>query len=75
MELFMWLRLIIISLAIWLLIRLLKKIRAPVQSTKSTPVATMVRCEYCGLFLPKTEAVNSGKHFYCSEEHKSQALE
>ena len=70
----MWLRLIIICLAIWLLIRLLIKIRSPGQSTKSTPVATMVRCEYCGLFLPETEAVNSDKHFYCSEEHKSLAL-
>ncbi|MGH8118992.1 MAG: PP0621 family protein [Gammaproteobacteria bacterium] len=33
----------------------------------------MVRCEYCQLFLPESEAVLSGTHYYCSEEHKSLA--
>jgi len=69
----MWLRLIIIFLAVWLIIRILKKIRSPRRAGRSTPVAAMVRCEYCSLFLPESEAVNSGGHYYCCEEHKSLA--
>ena len=73
MEQVMWLRLIIILLAIWLLGKLLKWHRSSAQPRESPPVANMVRCEYCGLFLPDTEALNSDQHFYCSEEHKSLA--
>lgn len=69
----MWLRVIIISLVIWLIIRLLKRLLSPGKPKQSPPVANMVRCEYCNLFLPENEAVISGAHFYCSEEHKSLA--
>jgi len=69
----MWFRLLIIFLAIWLIIRILARIREPRRTGTNTPVAAMVRCEYCNLFLPKGEAVVSGTHYYCSEEHKSLA--
>lgn len=69
----MWLRLIIISLAIWLIIRLFKRIPSPGQTNKSASVAAMVRCEYCSLFLPESEAIISGKYFYCCEEHRALA--
>jgi uncharacterized protein len=38
-------------------------------STKSQN-GTMVRCEYCGLYLPEEEAYNSHQVYYCCEKHK-----
>ena len=29
----------------------------------------MVRCQICGVHLPKSEAVTSRGEFYCSKEH------
>ena len=29
----------------------------------------MVRCNVCGLHLPRSESLRSGDEFYCSEEH------
>ena len=69
----MWARLLILAAVIWLVIWIMTRIRAPRRTGQNTPVATMVRCEYCHLFLPQGEAVVSGTHYYCSEEHKSLA--
>jgi uncharacterized protein len=32
----------------------------------------MVRCEYCGVYLPEEEALSSGKSYYCCEAHRAQ---
>ncbi len=36
------------------------------------PVAgeVMVRCERCGLNVPKSEALADGDRWYCSEDHR-----
>ena len=31
----------------------------------------MVKCETCGLNLPKSDALEGDKVWYCSEEHKN----
>jgi|TARA_B100000809_G_scaffold228919_1_gene242233 hypothetical protein len=31
----------------------------------------MVKCETCGLNLPKSDALQGDKVWYCSEEHKN----
>ena len=36
-------------------------------SKKSTE---MVRCQKCDLNLPKSEAIQSGENWFCSEAHK-----
>ncbi len=36
-------------------------------SEKSTE---MVRCQKCNLNLPKSEAIQSGENWFCSEAHK-----
>lgn len=70
----MWLRGIFIVLAIWLVISLVKSLRTHSRlSRPATPIASMVRCEHCGLFLPEGEAILSQDHFYCCVEHKSLA--
>ena len=36
---------------------------------------TMVRCDYCGIYLPEEEALSSGKnHYYCCEAHRARML-
>ncbi len=30
---------------------------------------SMVRCEHCGIHLPRSEAVLTGGHTWCSQEH------
>jgi len=32
----------------------------------------MVRCEYCGVYLPKDEAFISGNNHYCCEAHRAK---
>lgn len=46
----------------------------PARSRKKAPPLqdgqeAMVRCEHCGIHLPRSEAMLSGGHTWCSEEH------
>jgi len=34
------------------------------------PPEPMVACKRCGVNLPRSEALEEGGHFYCSEEHR-----
>ncbi len=40
------------------------KVNIPEKSTE------MVRCQKCDLNLPKSEAIQSGENWFCSEAHK-----
>tara|TARA_Y100000590_G_scaffold46040_1_gene48894 strand:- start:171 stop:365 length:195 start_codon:yes stop_codon:yes gene_type:complete len=31
----------------------------------------MVRCVTCGVNIPKSEAIGSEEHWFCSEEHRT----
>ncbi len=31
----------------------------------------MVRCVTCGVNIPKSEAIGSEDHWFCSEEHRT----
>ena len=35
-----------------------------------TPPEHMVACTHCGVNLPRSEALEEGGQFYCSEEHR-----
>lgn len=41
--------------------------RAPPSPTAGE---AMVRCDHCGLNVPKSEAVAEGNRWYCSEDHR-----
>ena len=69
----MGLRLIVLAFAVFALVwgvRLLW--RRPHLPREGPPrrVGRMVRCEHCGLHVPREEAVSSGDHHYCSEDHR-----
>jgi hypothetical protein len=33
----------------------------------------MLRCEYCNVHFPESEAVNAEKHVFCCAEHRAAA--
>jgi len=43
-------------------------------NSATKPLGTMVRCNHCGLYLPKPEAIYFGEVYYCCEEHKLSNL-
>ncbi len=66
-------RLILITLAVLLLVWLLRRAFA---APRSKPGAAggeakgdLVTCARCGVNLPKAEARTAGGRYYCSEEH------
>jgi len=66
-------RLIVIALVFWLLYRMIQRMLAKPESKKpaSPRVGTdMVRCAHCGIHIPKNEALQSDRFYYCSEEHR-----
>jgi uncharacterized protein len=66
-------RLLILALAIWLAYRVIKhylgRPKPPAPQADSTSAPDMVRCEQCGLHVPKLEAVRDGDQFYCGKQH------
>ena len=53
---------------IYLLIRSFRGKASPKQD--SAIPEDMVRCEYCGVHLPKGESVQSDGRFFCCAEHR-----
>lgn len=66
-------RLLIIALAVWLLVRVLKRWLAPrpkaVPKDKAQDNPDMVRCAHCGLHIPKSEALSRDELYFCSRQH------
>jgi uncharacterized protein len=50
---------------------LIKSFRKGISETKGrASPQDMVRCSYCGVYLPKNEGVVSGELLYCSDAHR-----
>ena len=68
-------RLIAIAVLFWLLYRLILTLlskaggSAP-RHAPSVEANTMVRCQECGLHVPKCEALEKEGKYYCCEEHR-----
>jgi uncharacterized protein len=58
--------LITVITLVYLIARSARKPKANI-SEKSTE---MVKCKNCDLNLPKSEAIQSGENWFCSEAHK-----
>jgi uncharacterized protein len=46
---------------------------APRASPRAIPEQKMVKCNYCGLYLPQSEAIAEADKFFCCAEHRRQA--
>ena len=71
-------RLLFLILAIWLGITIIRyflrqnRTRDLGGSARPNPVQQMVRCEVCGVHLPKRDAVQENGRYFCCDEHRRQ---
>lgn len=66
------LRIAIIVLAVWLVLRFVKQLlNPPLPSKKKHEAlsADVVPCAYCGTYIPESEAVRAHGRVYCSRGH------
>ncbi|MEO5702274.1 MAG: PP0621 family protein [Gammaproteobacteria bacterium] len=65
-------RFLLISLFIWLIIVVARRYFQRVSRERQQPtrISTMVRCEWCGLHVPETEAFKKLDKYYCSVQHR-----
>ena len=64
--------LMVLMVAIWWIKRH-RQPQDPVQKSMAPEPQPMVACAHCGLHLPLTEAVATGKAYYCSPSHRALA--
>jgi uncharacterized protein len=67
-------RILIIAIAVWLAIQLLRRALRSSSSSKPTKpaeaqVPRMLQCVRCGVHVPEREALLRGDKVYCSQEH------
>ncbi len=65
------LRIALVLLVLWLILRLIKRALAKRRSDSPPPPppADMLRCDYCGVFVPRSEAVAARTKVYCGSDH------
>ncbi len=57
-------------LVVYMLRRMADKRIQPPKTNAKKPVEDMVRCQKCGVNLPRSEAILSQGRFYCCDEHR-----
>lgn len=66
-------RILLIALVVWLILRMIKNRinqHSAGKSANTEQIGDMVRCQHCGLHIPKQEAIESANQYYCSQEHR-----
>lgn len=67
---------LLLVLGLLLVYWILKSYRRRVQRPGAPPPATgsedMVRCEHCGVHLPRSESLTTQGRFYCTPEHRRE---
>ena len=65
------LKIALILFGLWLVLRLVRNALARRRSPPPTlsPPADMLRCDYCGIYLPRTEAITAHAKVFCTREH------
>jgi len=68
-----FLRIALVLFGLWLVLRLVKRALARLRSGPPaiSPPADMLRCDYCGVFVPRDDAVTTNDKTYCSDHHAS----
>jgi uncharacterized protein len=70
------LRIVLIALAIYCVIRILQRYQASFKKTnqEKSQQATldMVQCKHCGVHLPLSESYLIGGNYFCSMQHAEQ---
>ena len=68
---------IIVALLVWVGWRLFVIVRRRSAAQRVPPDAAatmepMVRCDRCGVHVPRSEAIEAGGRHYCSESHRRE---
>ena len=66
-----FLRIALVLIGLWLILRLIKRTLAGRHSDSTPPAlpADMLRCDYCGMFVPRGDAITASGKIYCSGTH------
>ena len=66
-----FLRIAIVLFGLWLVLRFIRRALARRRSDPSAPPpsADMLRCDYCGTFVPRSDAITTSGKIYCSGKH------
>src|SRR5690625_7934685 len=71
-KLFFWIGVIVVVM-VFLRILSYSKSRQQMQEQRNLSLSRgkepMVRCAHCGIYLPRSEALMSNRHTWCSPEH------
>ena len=70
------LTLILVILTAWRLAKGFRRKDAARDAARDAPQAAperIVNCDYCGLYLPQSEAIAEAGKFFCCAEHRRQA--
>jgi uncharacterized protein len=62
--------LITVITLVYLIARSARKPKANISEKSSEKSSEMVKCKNCDLNIPKSEAIQSGENWFCSEAHK-----
>jgi uncharacterized protein len=74
-------KILLLALAIWLIINVLKRYGRSVDPTQKAKTAaeaaesmseTMVQCAHCGVHLPKSDSLLIEGQYFCCEAHSKQ---
>jgi len=63
-----------VLLVYWILKAYRRRIDRREDSAKTGAEEDMVRCQHCGVHLPRSESLTARGHFYCSADHQRQHL-
>ncbi len=73
-------RTLLLIATVWLLYVVIRQSlkRAKNKQTKSSDnteknqdkiASATIKCEHCGVYIPKRESIRNADHYYCSEQH------
>lgn len=65
------LKILLLALAVWIVISILKNYSRNINSEVKNPIKPekMVQCSECGVHLPESDSVSEQGKYYCSQEH------
>ena len=64
-------RIALVLFGLWLILRIIRRAIARRRSgtPPAPPPADMLRCDYCGMFVPRSDAMTISGKVYCSGKH------
>ncbi|MBI2313283.1 MAG: preprotein translocase subunit YajC [Betaproteobacteria bacterium] len=65
---------VVVLLVYWVVKAFSRGLRKQDEPPRQAGAEDMVRCDQCGVHLPRSESVTSQGKFFCSDDHRRQRL-